>query len=103
MERPDTTPLYIAIGDGKAIIQDETQRRLDAARTIYRKQYDRGYALSARGDSEKAQRILDNANTALRAAEAQYAEARGRYDHLSSSERCSECGQPDNCGDCDHA
>jgi hypothetical protein len=24
------------------------------------------------------------------------------FAHLPASERCSVCGQPDNCGDCDH-
>lgn len=25
-----------------------------------------------------------------------------RFDSLPASERCPECGQPDNCGECDH-
>lgn len=25
-----------------------------------------------------------------------------RFDSLSDDERCQVCGQPDNCGDCDH-
>lgn len=76
MDKPDTTPLYLTVEGQRVIVMDETQRRLDAARAIYRKQYDRGYNLSERGDSETAQRILDNANAALRAAEADYAKAR---------------------------
>lgn len=24
------------------------------------------------------------------------------WDHLPDDERCPECGQPDNCGDCNH-
>lgn len=76
--KPDTTPLYIQMGATKVIVQDEAQRRLDAARAIYRKQYDRGYLLSQKGQDEQAQRILDNANAALRAAEADYAAARQR-------------------------
>jgi hypothetical protein len=81
MSRPDTTPLYLTFGvgqDEKVIVQDETQRRLDAARAIYRKQYDRGYLLSQKGQDEQAQRILDNANAALRSAEEDYAKARAR-------------------------
>jgi len=75
--KPDTTPLTITIGDDeRVIVMDETQRRLDAARAIHRKQYDRGYLLSQKGQDETAQRILDNANAALRAAEEAYAEAR---------------------------
>jgi hypothetical protein len=76
--RPDTTPLYIQMGFTKVVVNDEAQRRLDAARAIYRKQYDKGYLLSQKGQDETAQRILDNANAALRAAEEGYAAARAR-------------------------
>jgi len=76
--KPDTAPLYIQMGATRVIVQDEAQRRLDAARAIYRKQYDRGYLLSQKGQDETAQRILDNANAALRSAEADYAAARAR-------------------------
>jgi hypothetical protein len=80
--KPDTTPLYIRFadedGEHKVIVQDAVQQRLDAARAIYRKQYDKGYSLSERGHSEMAQRILDNANAALREAEEAYAAARAR-------------------------
>jgi len=77
-ERPDTTPLYIQMGMTRVIVQDKAQRELDIARDQHRRAYNRGYSLSERGDSEKAQRILDNANAALRAAEERYAELRRR-------------------------
>jgi len=79
--KPDTTPLYLTFGVGqgeRVIVMDETQRRLDAARAIYRKQYDRGFLLSQKGQDEQAQRILDNANATLRSAEEDYAAARAR-------------------------
>jgi hypothetical protein len=82
MEKPDTTPLYIRFadesGETKVIVQDGPQRRLDAARALYRKRYNEGYSLSEQGFSEAAQGVLDRANAALRAAEEAYAAARGR-------------------------
>lgn len=74
MEQIDTTPLYF----NGAIVQDQTQRRLDAARAAYRRSYDRGYLLSEQGRHEVAQRILDAANADLCKAELAYAAARGR-------------------------
>jgi len=71
--KPNTAPLY----QGRAIVVDEIQRKLDIAREEYRRAYDRGYLLSERGDYEKAQAILDAANRALREAEWDYAAARG--------------------------
>ena len=75
MKRIDTSPLRTVSG---AILVDDVQRRLDAARKQYRKQYDRGYLLSEQGSHGAAQRILDAANAALRKAEQEYAAARGR-------------------------
>jgi multidrug efflux pump subunit AcrA (membrane-fusion protein) len=72
-DRPNTEPLRTASG---AIILDEVQRKLDAARAAYRASYNRGYSLSERGESERAQRYLDNANAMLRRAEAEYEAAR---------------------------
>ena len=58
------------------IVVDAVQRKLDEARAVYRRQYDKGYMLSMRGRDEEAQRILDRANAALRRAEIDYDEAR---------------------------
>ena len=60
------------------IIQDAAQRKLDEALARYRKEWDRGYLLSQRGRDEEAQRILDRANAARRAAEAEFDRERGR-------------------------
>jgi len=73
MEKPDTSPLRTESG---AIIVDEAQRKLDAARALYRKRYNQGYSLSEQGHSVRAQRLLDTANAELRSAEEQYAETR---------------------------
>ena len=73
--RPDTSPLRTESG---AIVVDDAQRRLDEARAVYRRQYDRGFSLSERGFDGPAQAILDDANAALRIAEHVYAAARGR-------------------------
>jgi hypothetical protein len=70
----DTSPLRC----GGFIVEDDAQRRLDSARAVYRRQYDKGYSLSERGESDRAQRILDQANAALRQAEFGYARSRGR-------------------------
>ena len=59
------------------ILMDKAQRDLDAAAKRYRKQYDKGYILSQQGEDERAQRILDRANTEYDAAKAAFAKARG--------------------------
>ena len=74
MPRPDTSPLRV----NGLIVADDAQRRLDDARSIYRRAYNRGYSLSERGDDAGAQRILDNANAALRRAETIYEQERKR-------------------------
>lgn len=73
-ETPDTSPLRL---DG-VIVQDAIQASLDTARRAYRREYDRGYLLSEQGHAEHAQRVLDDANRELRAAEMRYAQARKR-------------------------
>lgn len=62
--------------DRKPIYNDALQQDLDAARRKYRKAYDRGYALSARGEDVEAQRILDAANAAFDRAKRNYLAAR---------------------------
>lgn len=64
--------------DDRPIYADALWQDLEDARRKYRRAYDRGYLLSQKGQDETAQRILDNANAALRAAEADYAAARAR-------------------------
>jgi hypothetical protein len=59
------------------IIVDAAQKKLDAAAAKYRREYNRGYAMSERGDSERAQAILDKANREYDAAKAEFAKARG--------------------------
>jgi hypothetical protein len=71
---PDTTPLRI----GDAILVDDAQRDLDAARARYRKEYDRGYFLSERGNDVAAGRILHAASEALYRAELRYEAARAK-------------------------
>lgn len=44
----------------------------DKARARYRRAYDRGYAMSERGDAEQAQKILDKANAELAVAKAAF-------------------------------
>jgi hypothetical protein len=55
---------------------DKAQRDLDAAQERYRKQYDRGYLLSQKGEDERAQSILDRANDEWDAAKSAFAQAR---------------------------
>ena len=74
MAKPDTSPLRLH----GAILLDEAQRELDEARRIYRREYDRGHALSERGLWKRGEKILDSANAKLRRAEERYAAARGR-------------------------
>lgn len=71
--RPNTEPLRIPSG---AIVVDDVQRKLDAAKAAYRREYDRGYGLAERGSDIEAQRILDRANAKLREAEVEYEASR---------------------------
>ena len=57
------------------IIVDKAQRDLDAAAAKYRRAYNRGYAMSERGDAVRAQAILDKANREYDAAKAAFARA----------------------------
>ena len=57
-------------------IMDKAQRDLDAAAAKYRRAYNRGYAMSERGDAERAQAILDRANREYDAAKAAFAKTR---------------------------
>jgi len=57
---------------------DKAQTDLDAAARRYRKQYDRGFLLSQKGEDVRAQQILDRANAEYDAAKAAFAEARAR-------------------------
>lgn len=59
------------------IIVDQAQKDLDKAAAKYRRAYNRGYAMSERGDADKAQKILDKANREYDAAKAVFAKARG--------------------------
>lgn len=59
------------------IVVDKAQRDLDKARAKYRRAYNRGYAISARGDYERAQAILDKANREYEAAMLAFNKARG--------------------------
>ena len=62
--------------DSKPIYADALWQDLEDARRKYRRAYDRGYSLSARGFDNEAQRILDAANAALDKATANYHAAR---------------------------
>jgi hypothetical protein len=63
--KPDTSPLRVH----GAILVDEAQRELDEARRIYRREYDRGHALSERGLWKQGEEIVDAADAKLRRAE----------------------------------
>ena len=58
------------------IIVDQAQRDLDKAAAKYRRAYNRGYAMSERGDYERAQALLDKANAEYDAAKAKFAAIR---------------------------
>jgi hypothetical protein len=73
MPKPDTTPLRV----NGVIVVDAVQKRLDTARAQHRKLYNQGYSLSERGEYDRAQRLLEMANTALLNAERMYAAQRG--------------------------
>lgn len=47
-----------------------TDPTLEKARRKHRRDYDRGFILSQKGEDERGQRILDKANRELAAAEA---------------------------------
>ena len=66
------------------IVMDKAQRSLDAARRKYRRAFNRGYSLAARGDDEKGHSILVKANAELKAAEAAFAQARKENAELFS-------------------
>jgi hypothetical protein len=72
--KPDISPLRVC----GAILVDEAQCKLDEARRIYRREFDRGYALCQRGLWQQGEAILDAADAKLRLAEKRYASARGR-------------------------
>ena len=74
MAKPDTSPLRVH----GAILVDDAQHELDEARRTFRREYDRGHALSERGLWKRGEAILDAANAKLRRAEERYAAARGR-------------------------
>lgn len=62
--------------DDRPIYADALWQDLEDARRKYRRAYDRGYSLSARGFDNEAQKLLDSANAALKRAEANYYAAR---------------------------
>jgi hypothetical protein len=72
--KPDTSPLRVH----GAILVDDAQHELDEARRTFRREYDRGHALSERGLWKQGEEMVDAADAKLRLAEERYAAARGR-------------------------
>ena len=63
---------------------NKAQRSLDKARRKYRRAFNRGYSLAARGHYDKGHSILEKANAEMKAAEAAFALAREENAELFS-------------------